>query len=117
MDRYSKCQDRINVLSRLLSKTGTNCSVASSSTYPQCKTSWIHLSQNDLNATSQFEWTITRYGNISSKYYAWSIGSGGNINFGIDMSTTYSVRPVFYLIPSIEVLGSGSITDPYIITN
>ena len=97
-----------------LSKTGTNCSETSNSTYPQCVTSWMYLSQNDTSAPSTAEWTMSRYNWEVNGTRAWGVHQNGYIQHWY-LFGTRQVRPVFYLIPSIEVLGSGSITDPYMI--
>ncbi len=91
-------------------KSGLNCSSSSST----CKTSWMHISHT--NWSSALERVISRYGQNNSRYSALAITSDGRI--GADnLDTPRSVRPVFYLIPSIEISGSGTQTDPYIIVN
>ena len=100
-----------------LSKTGTNCSYNSSSTYPTCKTSWMHLSKNDTSPQSANEYTMSYYGWYSNIYYgAWSVYSNGFVTTW-NLNSTYSVRPVFYLKSNIEISGIGTQTDPFIITN
>lgn len=90
---------------------GNNCNSAAST----CKTSWIYLwqAQNDSGAPStSYEWTISR----SSSSYAWRVDSSGTVN-GLSMTNTSSVRPVFYLTSSQIISGgSGSLTDPYVLT-
>ncbi len=107
-----------------LSKTGTNCS--NSGQYSTCKTSWMHFSNNDISAlNTSYEWTMSRYGYISSEelyysaYDAWRVASDGRVMLYTmgTLSNKHSVRPVFYLVPTIEISGSGTQTDPYIIVN
>ena len=90
---------------------GTNCKNAANQSI--CKTSWIHLVNNDTAAPiPAYEWLITRY----SIYYAWCIVSDGYIN-ACDISYyARSVRPVFFLRASERIVsGNGTITDPYIL--
>ena len=62
------------------------------------------------------EWTMTRYGYNDVHYYAWDVGKGAAYNTGL--TTTYAVRPVFYIDSSmIKLKGTGIIGDPYYITN
>jgi hypothetical protein len=76
-------------------------------------TSWIHLSKNDTSPPDTTnEWTITRnpYG------YAISMFSNGGVG-GNTINNTSSVRPVFFLTSNQEISsGSGSLTDPYILS-
>ena len=100
-----------------LSKTGTNCSFNSSGTYPTCKTSWMHLIQNDTKVSENRanEWTMSRYGRDNSNYRAWNIYSGGSINLP-NLDYEISIRPVFYLTSNTKITsGTGTINDPYII--
>ena len=100
-----------------LSKTGTNCSYNSSSTYPTCKTSWMHLSKNDTSApNNNYEWTMSRYGYHGGNYTAWLVDSGGRV-YRNNLGVTVSVRPVFYLKSNIAITGTGTQTDPYMIIN
>ena len=99
-------------------KTGLDCNSVTAGD-SKCKTSWINLNINDVIPPNKLqEWSITRYGlNNGSRYYAaWNISSVGLCNRG-NIVNMNSVRPVFYLIPSIEISGSGTQTDPYIIVN
>ncbi len=84
--------------------------------YRTMKTSWMHISNNDSEAPSSTEWTMSRYGHTDNAYYmAWRIYSDGYIDF-VRLDNTFSVRPVFYLESNIELSGgTGTITDPYII--
>ena len=92
---------------------GLNCSA--SGLYTTCEKSWINISQNDSEAPSETEWTMSRYGLISTAYYAWAVNSIGNILYD-HTGITPSVRPVFYLKSDVEFLnGTGTIDNPYLI--
>ncbi len=96
-------------------KSGLNCS--SSGQYSTCKTSWMHLSQNDttVSGNGAYEWTMSRYGRASNDvYYAWFVDSNGLVSTNY-LNHTDSVRPVFYLKSDIAINGTGTQSDPYII--
>ena len=90
---------------------GTNC--GSMSNQMDCRTSWIHLANNDDSPpVSSYEWTITRLSN----YYAWSMVNDGYLNKS-ELTSYRSVRPVFFLRASeIIASGNGTITDPYVLS-
>ncbi|MBQ2892495.1 MAG: fibronectin type III domain-containing protein, partial [Bacilli bacterium] len=103
---------------------GNNCS--SSGAYSTCKTSWLHLSNNDSGAPETKEWTMSRLGRndlyATYSYSAWYIAENGtcsganNSNFSI-LTKTFSVRPVFYLVSDVSIVGgSGTLSDPFIIS-
>ncbi len=98
-------------------KSGLNCNLEAE----KCKTSWVHLSQNDSEAVSLSlgEWSMSRYGENSNSYYWWSINNKtGLISWRPDQTHfNESIRPVFYLKSNTEITGIGTQTDPYIITN
>ena len=98
-----------------VTKTGLNCQQNGFT----CRVdNWMHFLNNDSNAPNKsYEWSMSRYGKNSENNYAnFAVHSGGIITWLL-ISVNSSVRPVFYLIPSIEISGSGTITDPYIIVN
>ncbi len=90
--------------------------------YSQSTENWLYIS-NGLNGNvntppgsdapkAEMEWTLTN----SSGSGAWVVNwyNGGLVN-----EATYNegaVRPVFYLIPNIEITGNGDIETPYIIS-
>ena len=95
----------------------------SDSYYETLKTGWIHLSNNDIDANGDgFEWTMARYGyangrNLSSSissYASWLIDSWGDLYFDTTAFAS-AIRPVFYLINDIEMIGKGTLNSPYII--
>jgi len=83
--------------------------------YSRLKTGWMHISNNDEEALSSYEWTSSRSGATSGYYYAWSIRSLGGVN-SVTVDTTYSARPVFYLTSDVKISGEGTSTNPYIIS-
>ena len=89
---------------------GNNCS--GSAAYSTCRTSWLHISNNDSAAPSSFEWIIIRYPNPS----AYIISSTGYASW-VNMPNNHSVRPVFFLNSNQRITsGNGTITDPYILS-
>ncbi len=83
----------------------------------ECKTSWIYLSQNDINAPSCNEWTMSRYGwDINGGWFVGhDVGSTGYTGNSYAISV-FSVRPVFYLTSVNQLSGGiGTLEDPFII--
>ncbi len=92
---------------------GNNCS--GSGTYSTCKTSWMHLSNNDSGVLYPAEWIIpTATGNSSAS--AWDVSKDGRFSSPL-VGTTESVRPVFFLNNTGTIVsGTGTISDPYILS-
>ena len=91
-------------------------SYTSSSNYSTLKNSWIMTTDKGAS-TSSYEWIMSRTGagSSSTTYYAGAIYKSGDL-FGISVSSTYSVRPVFYLTGDVKSSsGTGTLTDPYIL--
>ena len=89
---------------------GNNCS--NSGNYTSCLTSWIHLS---ASGNYSHEWTMARNNNG----IPWRILYTGFVtNEGSNYAQLeYAVRPVFFLRASETIAsGSGTITDPYILS-
>lgn len=59
-------------------------------------------------------WSLCPYS--STRNSVWIVSSSGNMGYG-NASSTFGVRPAFYLKSSIRFTGTGSYADPYIITN
>ncbi len=94
---------------------GNDCSETAAK-YEICKTSWLHLSNDDKSTSdSSYEWTMSRYGYWKDHYDAWRLSSKGLI-WADYFSTAYSARPVFFL-NNTEIISSGlgTISDPYIL--
>ncbi len=83
------------------------------------KTGWMNISNNDTGAPNTAEWTISRSGydsSYGSYYNAWGVYSSGHVG-GSLLDHAYSVRPVFYLnSDQIIKSGTGTIDDPYILS-
>ena len=89
------------------SKDNINCRQNSE----KCLEGWIFNGE---------EWTMSRYGKSGgSAWYAWKIDFDGDIAYSFDQNGNLkhenSVRPVFYLTNDIELSGTGTTIDPYII--
>ncbi len=81
-----------------------------------CKTSWLHLSNNDSGAPRSDEWTMSRYGGVRGGYVAYYVRSEGFGSYYVLLNSSLSVRPVFYLTSDVEfVSGTGTSSDPFII--
>ena len=80
--------------------------------------SWLYIIRGTSGSStysSQYEWTMTRYGKYSNgRYGAWGVYPNGSLNFDY-VNSTSAVRPVFYLIPDITLTGSGTESNPFII--
>ena len=96
-------------------KSGLNCSILGE--YQQCKRSWMHISQNDTETTDNdaFDWTMSRYGK-DSYFDAWYVFQDGHVGNNY-LIIEIAVRPVFYLKSNVEIMGTGTQSDPYIIVN
>ena len=90
---------------------GISCNTSGS-----CTSSWIQFTQNSSSYATSSEWSMARRGNINNVWYAIRISSNG---YATDSSspviTQYIVRPVFYISSSVNITGTGTISDPYII--
>ena len=98
-----------------VTKTGLNCYDSANRT--TCRNNnWMHFLNNDSSApNSSYEWTMSRYGrNSDGGYYAWYVNSNGTVG-NTYLNYTGSVRPVFYLKSNIEITGTGTQSDPYMI--
>ena len=89
--------------------------------YSKCKLGWIHLSNNDTDASHKSELVMTRNGwdmNLKAYYgfYVNEVGYTGTGGARLD-DATHIVRPVFYLASVNELVGgTGTITNPFIIS-
>ena len=96
---------------------GTTALAMTTGTYTNratLKTSWLHQSNNNVT-TSEYEWTMARFGAYVSDYAAWFIHAEGNIN-ATTLTDTVAVRPVFYLTADIILSGGeGTLDSPYIL--
>ena len=92
--------------------------------YSTCRSSWIHLANNDSAPMRSYEWTMSRAESIAELvgwlewddvHYAYSIAGDGYVaGEKYDEINTY--RPVIYLRAGTQfVSGSGTAADPFII--
>ena len=81
------------------------------------KTGWMHLSNNDSEASNSSEWTMTRYSLSSDDgvYSAWQSSSNGDLNWS-NVSMYCFSRPVFYLTTDVTISGEGTTTNPFIVS-
>ena len=82
-----------------------------------CKSGWMHLSQNDKNVSNGIEWTMTRQGwrIVLGWFDGLIVPDDGNIRTG-GLLNNFSIRPVFYIDASEKLLnGKGTLEDPFII--
>ena len=78
------------------------------------KTGWLHQSNNDTTVNT-WEWTLSRRGDYGGTFYAWSVNSVGNVNYG-GVGNTSGARPVFHLTSDARISGgNGEYTNPYIL--
>lgn len=80
-----------------------------------CNNGWMLLKNADSSYSSEREWLMERPFYDNGVNYAIVIGAD---DAGIDYlktSSTAYIRPVFYLPENLELSGTGTITDPYII--
>ena len=77
----------------------------------------MHISQNDTETTDNdaFDWTMSRYGK-DSYFDAWYVFQDGHVGNNY-LIIEIAVRPVFYLKSNVEIMGTGTQSDPYIIVN
>ena len=69
-----------------------------------------------ITDTNNSTWTMTRYGMYSQGYAAWNVATDGSI-IDPDMDATSSVRPTFFLDSNVKrISGSGTISDPFIVS-
>ncbi len=86
--------------------------------YSKCKLGWMHLSQNDVDAPSEHEWTMSRVGwDDWSGYFLGHYVNSQGFTKDYPMPAYISVRPVFYINASEKLLdGLGTIDNPFIIS-
>ena len=70
--------------------------------------------QKDWLRLGLTEWLLSPYSRGSN--YVWYVGSNGSFGYygsNINLTTTYAVRPSFYLLSSVQYdSGSGTVSDP-----
>ncbi len=69
-----------------------------------------------IQPTAEYEWPMTRYGAYTGPYHAWLVGYNGAMTI-CRFFELRAVRPVFYLSSRVRLNGTGTIDNPYYITN
>ena len=75
------------------------------------KQGWLHIINNDIKNT---EWTMTRYGEGTSNFFAYGIVIAGYVSNTLD-TLERLIRPVFYLTSDITISGKGTIDNPFVV--
>ena len=70
---------------------------------------------SSLSGNALYEWTMSRYGYHHQTSLAWHVLSAGLTFHDVRLTTTYAVRPVFYIDPNITLTGEGTTENPFII--
>ncbi len=99
--------------------SGTGSTSSCRLDYENCKTSWIHMSNNGAGTSGNesIEWTMSRigpFGISDSNFVSWVLSPYGNI-YNLNLTATLAVRPVFYLESDVELGGEGSTENPFYI--
>jgi len=77
-----------------------------------CKSAWIHMSHNDIEALSDINWFMTSTTNGG----AWNVRDEGHIYYTSNLTDWRIARPVFYLNSDEQYIsGDGTLDDPIII--
>ncbi len=82
--------------------------------------SWLFIANGWVNNSTTDEWTMSRFEYNSDIFwtYAWYVLSSGAFEYvNGRVEFEYAVRPVFYLIPRVNLTGEGTKEHPYIITS
>ncbi len=79
---------------------------------------WLFITHGWSGNTAEYEWTMSRYGyySYSGSYGAWGVTTSGYL--GTDnLNSTFAVRPIFYLLSTVGLIGEGTTTHPYTVTS
>ena len=68
---------------------------------------------SSLSGNSATEWTMTRRGKVDRGYAGWYVLYNGTLGNWNTLNEQFSVRPVFYLQPQINLTGKGTVDDPF----
>ena len=69
-----------------------------------------------LNKTSTYQWTLSSLAGSSYAYSVFLVTSVGKVYGDNFASGGFVVRPALFLISDIEISGSGTATDPYVVS-
>ncbi len=81
------------------------------------KDNWLFITNGWSGNTAEAEWTMSRYGydSYDGGYGAWRVGTDGNLDYSY-VDDARAVRPVFYLLSTVGLIGEGTTTHPYTVT-
>jgi prepilin-type N-terminal cleavage/methylation domain-containing protein len=98
-----------------LSLGSSSLNLTSSSNKSTLQTGWMNPINNDTSKDS-WEWTLSRLGYDNGNYETWGVCSDGGVGVA-EVLENYATRPVFYLDSKVtRSSGTGTLTDPYMIT-
>ncbi len=81
----------------------------------QGTTNWLFIQNGYSGNTAEDEWTMSRYGYYGYDYVAWYVATGGALNrYRVDGA--FAVRPVFFLLSTVGLIGEGTTAHPYTVT-
>ena len=75
---------------------------------------WSGMNKNNYLYTGQYYWTMSPTRFTGSYARVFVVSSIGNLDNGF-VNNTFGVRPVINLCADIEVTGSGTTTDPFVV--
>ncbi len=78
------------------------------------KDSWLFIKNGWNGNMEEAEWTMTRF-DTAGPSWGWIIDSNGSLVWG-STDQFNAVRPSFYLVPTIGLIGEGTETNPYTVT-
>ena len=79
---------------------------------------WLFITNGWSGNTAEYEWTMSRYGFDYGyrDWRAWLVSTNGH-TYGYTMTSPFVVRPVFYLLSTVGLIGEGTTTHPYTVTS
>lgn len=103
--------ERFNVYDKWIGKVGLMYISDYLYASDDCYNSKYKCEQSNWLFDENFQWTISPY----SKHigYTWVIDSNGDIKNSYGVDNSFSIRPALYLLPSVHVTGSGTVTSPF----
>ncbi len=87
--------------------------------YSKLKNAWLHFLRDGLNTTLSYEWLMSNQGTYSSDFtftYTYCLSWTGRCD-SLGVTSTFEVRPVFYLSSAVKILGDGTKNSPYKVIN
>ncbi len=77
---------------------------------------WLFITHGWSGNTAENEWTMSRYGYYNGGYGAWGVNADGALSLWY-VNNTRAVRPVFYLLSTVGLIGEGTTLIPYTVTS